>query len=155
VKSGRHWPFLIVGLLAAGVAANVLLLVRASADPSFSVEPDYYAKAVAWDAHLAQLARSEALGWTAELTAGTDGVMVRIADRDRRPVAGAAVTLEAFPLARGNQIVRGALDETSDHAYRAPLPIARRGLWEFRLTVRRGGDTFVAVVAHDVAPGAR
>jgi nitrogen fixation protein FixH len=153
MKNGRHWPLLLVGLLAAGVSANVYLLIRATGDPSFSVEPDYYAKAVAWDAHLAQMGRNEVLGWRSEVDADARGVLVRVADRDGRPVGGATVTFEAFPMARGNQIVRGALGETADHAYRAEIPLSRRGMWEFRLSVLRGGDTFTAVVRQDV-PGA-
>ena len=154
MKRGAHWPFLIVALLAGGVGANVYLLVRASSDPSFSVEPDYYAKAVAWDAHLEQARRNAALGWRAELSTGAGGVLVRVTDRDGRAVAGARVDLEAFPMARGNQVVRGTLLETGDHAYRADLPVTRPGLWEFRLAVVRRADTFTAVVSQDVA-GAR
>ena len=150
MKNGRHWPILVVALLTAGVSSNVYFLVRATGDPSFSVEPDYYAKAVAWDAHLAQLARNEALGWRAEIEADARGVVVRVADREGRPVAGATVTLEAFPLARGNQIVRGALEETAAHAYRAALPFSRAGLWEFRLSILRGDDAFTAVLRQDV-----
>ena len=43
------------------VSANLFLLVRATGDPSFAVESDYYAKAVAWDAHQAQAARGDAI----------------------------------------------------------------------------------------------
>jgi len=150
VKRGAHWPFLLAGLLAAGVGANVYLLVRASTDPSFSVEPDYYAKAVAWDAHAAQLRKNADLGWTADLSTGAAGVVVRLSDREGRPVAGARVDLEAFPLARGNQVVNGSLLETADHGYRADLPIKRPGLWEFRLTAVRDADAFTAVVQQDV-----
>ncbi|HJQ97729.1 MAG TPA: FixH family protein [Candidatus Polarisedimenticolaceae bacterium] len=150
MKRGAHWPVVIVSLLAAGVTANVYLLVRATGDPSFSVEPDSYAKAIAWDAHLAQVARNEALGWRAEVSAGASGVVVRLSDRDGRKVTGATVMLEAFPIARGNQVVRAALEETADHGYGAGLPLARSGLWEFRISVFRGGDTFTAVLDQDV-----
>jgi nitrogen fixation protein FixH len=150
VKRGAHWPFVLAGLLAAGVAANVYLLVRASTDPSFSVEPDYYAKAVAWDAHAEQLRKDADLGWKADLSTGAEGVVVRLSDRDGRPVAGARVDIEAFALARGNQVVRGSLIEAADHAYRAELPVRRPGLWEFRLTAVRDADTFTAVVQQDV-----
>jgi nitrogen fixation protein FixH len=151
VKRGAHWPVLIVGLLAGSVGANLYLLVRASTDPAFSVEPDYYAKAVAWDAHLEQVRTNAELGWQADLSTGTSGVAVRLLDREGRPVAGASVDLEAFPLDRGNQIVRGALVETADHVYRADLPFHRRGLWEFRLAAVRDADTFTSVLQQDVA----
>jgi nitrogen fixation protein FixH len=155
VKRGAHWPFLLAGLLAGGVGANVYLLVRASTDPSFSVEPDYYAKAVAWDAHLDQIRKNADLGWRAEVSTGAPGVVIRLSDREGRPVAGARVDLEAFPLARGNQIVRGTLLETADHDYRAELPVRRPGLWEFRVAAVRDADTFTAVVQQDVARALR
>ena len=150
MKRGAPWPVAIVAFLVAGASANVYLLVRASSDPAFSVEPDYYAKAIAWDAHLAQMAHNEALGWKAALSTDEGGIVVRLEDRDGRPVAGAAVTLEAFPMARGNQIVRGSLGETPEHAYRADLSFARAGLWEFRLAAQRGADTFTAILDQDV-----
>ena len=50
-------------VLALTVAGNLWVMRIANADPSFSVEPDYYRKAVDWDSTMAQRARNEALGW--------------------------------------------------------------------------------------------
>ena len=150
MRSGRHWPFLIVGLLVASASANVFLLVRAGADPSFSVEPDYYAKAVAWDAHLEQLRKNVELGWRADVDVEDEAVVVRLTDRDGHPVAGARIALEAFHRARGNAVVRGTLRETPSHAYRAELPLTRPGIWEIRLAALRGSDTFTSVLERDV-----
>ena len=162
MKKGWAWPLAIVGLLALCIGANGLLLVRAVGDPSFAVEPDYYAKAIAWDAHQRQARVNAELGWSvdvevapAELSTGRAQVTARLRDRAGRDVEGAVVTLEAFHNARAAAIVTAALEEATDHTYGAGAPIVRPGLWELRLTARRGADTFTAVIERDVPGWAR
>ena len=160
MKRGWYWPLLLAGLLASGVGANIYFLTRAVGDPSFAVEPDYYAKAVAWDAHQAQARANLALGWKvavdvepASLATGRARVVARLTDRDGRTIDGAAVALRAFHNARAADVLEAPLVETAEHDYAAELAIVRPGLWEFRLEARRGGATFTAVVDQD-APGA-
>jgi nitrogen fixation protein FixH len=160
MKKGWYWPFLLVGLLAAGVAANIYLLARAVGDPSFAVEPDYYAKAVAWDAHQAQARENADLGWSvvidvsaADLGTGRARVVAKLTDREGRPVTGASVDLEAFHNARAADRLSATLAETAEHDYAADVPVVRPGLWEFRVAANRGAETFTAVVDQD-APGA-
>jgi nitrogen fixation protein FixH len=160
MKKGWYWPFLLVGLLAAGVAANLYFLARAVGDPSFAVEPDYYAKALAWDAHQAQARENVELGWSvtldvtpADLATGRARVVAKLTDRDGRSVPGAAVALTAFHNARAANVLTATLSETAEHDYAADVPIVRAGLWEFRVAATRGSETFTAVVDQD-APGA-
>lgn len=159
MKRGWTWPVAVGVLLAAGVGANVLLMMFAVDDPSFSVEPDYYAKAVHWDEHQALLRQSAALGWSAaidvapvEITTGRARVTIRLLDRDRRPVDGATISLRAFHNARASHVVTGTFVEGADHRYEAELPIRKPGLWEFRLDARRGAEHYYHVVDQD-APG--
>ena len=49
MKRGMGWPIGIVAILLAGVVGNLAVIVITKDDPSFSVEPDYYRKAVDWD----------------------------------------------------------------------------------------------------------
>jgi len=160
MKRGWYWPFLLVGLLASGVAANLYFLARAVGDPSFAVEPDYYAKALAWDAHQAQERENVTLGWSvalevtpADLATGRAHLVARLTDREGGFVTGAAVALTAFHNARAAKVLTASLTETAEHDYVAEMPIVRPGLWEFRVTARRGSETFTAVVDQD-APGA-
>ena len=159
MKKGWTWPIAVAALLAAGVGANVALMMFAIDDPSFSVEPDYYEKAVNWDRHEAIVRASDALGWTAaievapaDILTGRAKVTVRLLDRDRRPVDGASISLEAFHNARASRIVKGTFAEGADHLYAAELPIRKPGLWEFRLEATRGTDRFYHVV-DQAAPG--
>jgi nitrogen fixation protein FixH len=160
VRKGWYWPLLVVGLLASGVGSNLYFMGRALSDPSFAVEPDYYAKAVAWDAHQEQARENAELGWSlvltvgpADLATGRARVVAQLADRDGRPVPGLAVGLEAFHNARAADVVRGSLTETPAHDYAGELAVLRPGLWEFRIAAERGAETFTAVVEQD-APGA-
>jgi len=159
MKTGWHWPVLLALLLGAGVLANVYFMCRAVSDPSFAVEPDYYQKAVAWDAHQAQARDNVTLGWSVALevapadpATGQARVLARVVDRDGRPVTGLAVGLEAFHNARAAEIVKASLGETPDHAYAAEVGVSRPGLWEFRVSAARGTETFTAVIDQD-APG--
>jgi nitrogen fixation protein FixH len=160
MKKGWYWPFLVVGLLAAGVGGNIYFLARAIGDPSFAVEPDYYAKGVDWNAHQAQARANAELGWIvtlevapAELATGRARLVAKLTDRDGRSVPGAAVVLEAFHNARAADVLTATLAETPEHSYTAEVPIVRPGLWEFRVAATRGSETFTAVLDQD-APGA-
>ena len=71
----------------------------------------------------------------------------KLADRDGRPVPGAAVGLEAFHNARAADVVTATLSETADHDYVADVPVVRPGLWEFRLAATRGAAFLPLAVA--------
>jgi nitrogen fixation protein FixH len=159
MKKGWYWPFLLVGLLASGVGANLYFMSRAVSDPSFAVEPDYYAKAIAWDAHQTQARDNAALGWTLALDVaaadpgtGRARVVASLLDRNGLPVRGLTVALEAFHNARASQVVKATLAETAEHAYAADVAVSRPGFWEFRVAAARGTEVFTAVVDQD-APG--
>ena len=160
MKKGWYWPLLLGGLLASGVLANVYFMCRAVADPSFAVEPDYYAKAVAWDAHQAQARANADLGWRLSLAVaaadrgtGRAHVVATLSDREGRKVTGLTVGLTAFHNARAAQIVTATLGETAEHDYAAEVAVFRPGTWEFRVEATRETETFTAVVDQD-APGA-
>jgi nitrogen fixation protein FixH len=160
MKKGWYWPLLLGALLSSGVGANLYFMSRAVGDPSFAVEPDYYAQAVAWDAHQEQARKNVALGWKlalrvaqAELGTGRARVVLELLDRDGHRLPGLAVGLEAFHNARAGDIVKATFSETAEHDYAADVAILRPGLWEFRVKAVRGVVTFTAVVDQD-APGA-
>jgi nitrogen fixation protein FixH len=153
------WPAGLVALLVAGVGANVAFMVVATRDPSFAVEPDYYRKALAWDATMAQEARNEALGWgvsVATTPAGRRGHLrlhAAVADRGGASVGGATVTVEALHGARASQVVVATLAEEAPGRYATELPLRRAGLWELRFRVARGDDVFTRRLQQDL-PGA-
>jgi len=150
VKRAWTWPAIVIGLLVLGVGANLALLVVATSDPGFAVEPDYYAKAVAWDDKRAQDARNLALGWRLTADARADAaavppalaVGVELTDAAGRPIDGAAVHVEAFPVSRSQNLLQADLAARGAGRYAASLPLVRMGIWELRFTAARGADRF-------------
>jgi nitrogen fixation protein FixH len=148
------WPAIVVGLLAAHVTVWIGFASVAVNDPSFAVEPDYYRKALRWDETAAQLRANEALGWKVAIaSAGTTSVLgerelrCSVSGRDGRPISGAHVELVTFHHARAEDRVALALREEppGSGVYLGSPRMRKAGLWECRVTVRRGDETFTCV----------
>lgn len=153
---GWYWPLVVIGLLAGGAGSNVWLMLVATGDASFAVEPDYYRKALDWDRTMAQELRNVELGWSVSARlerAGRPGqarLAARVTDRAGAPLGGARVTVEAFASARASRIVSATLDPEGDGVYAASLPAGRPGLWELRVRVTRGADVFTQTISQDL-----
>ncbi len=144
IRSGLWFPLLIVGgFLGLSVLANVVLVVRATDDPSFAVEKDYYRKAKAWDEAQARRAAAARLGWDVEVawSQGARGPELRVSlrDRDGEPIEGARVALEAFHAARAARVARGEGVEVAPGVYAFSPGASRAGLWVVRLAVDHAG----------------
>ena len=151
------WPLAIVALLLFGISTAVGTLVIAHSDGGAQVVEDYYQKAANWDAHAAEQAASQALGWRVTLTlASTPDAPhttdLTIHDAQGQPVTDLAGTLRAF---RPNRV--GALDETSLSAlpdapghYRQTLTLTERGLWDFEVIAQRDTLRFETVLRKEI-----
>jgi nitrogen fixation protein FixH len=143
---------MIVGLLGLQIVLCMIAVYLAVSDPTMAIEPDYYRKAVDWDATAAERRASEALGWTHELTldAGADvlgrrAVSLTLTGEDGEPLTGAVVELEAFAQARATHRFTLTLVEQppgTPGRYTGLLPVRHTGLWEFTLTVKRNRDVY-------------
>ena len=149
MKPGSWWPPIIAGALAFHVISSLVVVYVATSDPSYAVEDDYYQKAVAWDEKRAQDRLNQDLGWLLEFSVtppekpGDQPVLeLTLLDADGGPLAGAAVSVEAFHNARGDDIIRDVLTDAGDGVYRASLPMRRNGRWELRFTVDFDGNHF-------------
>lgn len=150
-RRGRFYLFLIVGLLALMMVGQIVMVVVASRDPSFSLEPDYYRKALGYDAHMQQTAKNHALGWRMEVLAfGDDGLRARLVDGAGSPVDGATVEVEAFPVARGLELRRTALLGQGAGVYGAAMASLRKGLWELRFTADARGERFTQTAREEL-----
>ncbi|MBI1373289.1 MAG: hypothetical protein GC159_11200 [Phycisphaera sp.] len=144
------WPAIVLGLLASHVTLCVSVMAIANSDPSVAIVDDYHDKALHWDDHMAEVRRSAALGWSAEATVGDtrDALSRRtltltLRDASGAPIEHAAVEAVAFADVRANDRLTLTLHATSDPGvYAVPLDARRAGLWELRVTARRGADTF-------------
>jgi nitrogen fixation protein FixH len=155
-QPGWQWPLLIVALLVGGAGANLGLMLAATGDASFAVEPDYYQKALHWDETMAQEARNAALGWTIAVVferaaqPGAVKLTARVDDRTGHAIEGAHVAVEAFHSARARRVLRATLTAAAAGRYSATLPLDRPGLWELRLRVERGDQVFTKTLVQDL-----
>ena len=161
----RHrtfWVGLILALLGGQMVLISTMAYVATSDGSFAIEPDYYQKGLHWDETAAQIRKNVELGWSVRLQVG-DQVGVRgervlrcrLCDRSGRALDGATIDLVAFPHASGNQRSSATFIPAGDGEYETTLPFSRQGVWEFRIIVQRGPETFTQTLLRDVsAPGA-
>ncbi|MCB9654662.1 MAG: FixH family protein [Deltaproteobacteria bacterium] len=124
--------------MATVVGANFFLILKATTDPSFAVETDYYQKALDWDAQQEARLKSDALGWSAKVDASRDKLVLELSDRGGEPIADAHVRVEAFHSARASQRVRAELQHDRDGVYSLRRSFERPGLWAYRFVAERG-----------------
>src|SRR5689334_2430572 len=117
MKRGSGWPIAVTAILGATVGANIWVAVIASDDPSFSVEHDYYRKAVQWDSTMVQARENQRLGWRLAPTLtpiiGHDGstLTVSLTDGSGAPIRDVTIDVTAFFNARADSVVHAELRE--------------------------------------------
>jgi nitrogen fixation protein FixH len=159
-RRGAVWACVPAALLGSMLLGLGVLAYVAIDDPHFSLEANYYDKAVHWDRSQREARDSAALGLQLDLPKtllqSPDGrveVELRVADRERAPLPGAVVELEAFPNAYASRIERVRLHEAAPGVYRAVLTGRTRGLWELRFSVVKGSQRFLQSLRRDVGKG--
>lgn len=142
----NRWALFPVVLLGILVTIQAILFSLSRTDPSFAVEPEYYQKAVAWDAEMAQRSLNAALGWrsSARIVAQgkTANLYLTIEEPNGSPLTGAAIQATVFPNARAVQRKNVQPRETEPGVYTAALPFVHQGEWEVRLTATRASQTY-------------
>lgn len=152
------WPAIVIGLLVVDTGVGLYMMHVANSDPTVSVEPDYYGKAVRWDSTEAQARLNNSLGWTIAPTLGPlgDGSAAKfgltLRDRSGATIEGARIEIEAIPVSSADDVVRGVLTDTaSAGSYATTLPMAHTGLWQLQLVATRGADRFTADLRVDAS----
>lgn len=153
------WPALVIGLLVGQIVLMAIMVLVATRDQGFAVEPDYYQKALHWDAHAQQLRDNQRLAWQTELSLGdTMGplgerdLICTLLNSDGQKLDGAQIDVITFPHARGTQRHELALTGEGDGRYVASTRFPRDGLWEFQLKITRGPEVFTQTIRRDVYP---
>lgn len=156
-KRGVFWMLVPVALLTASTVGLGIMASIATHDPGFSLEKDYYARAVSWDTEQAQRAENVRLGWhvavALEPGRGFAEVVARVSSATGAPLPGANVRAEAFANARAGDVRRLTFEDAGSGAYRARIATPRPGLWELRFEVEQGGRRFTEAVRVDVPKG--
>ncbi len=142
---GWQWPLFIGAIILVGFAGTGMLILRSAGDPSFAVEPDYYAKGMKWDETARQRALLTELGWSVQIAlqqspeaAGFPLLVIRIDDAAGEPVADMRVDAMLFHhlSAKDRHVV--PLSPDGPGVWRASVPSKRPGLW--RILLRIDGD---------------
>lgn len=150
MRASIAWPLFILAIALTSLTGAAMLVYASHSDPSFAVEPDYYAKAAHWDEAARQAQQNKRLGWTiTALASPPDHVRIRVSDHAGKPIIGAAVSAVAFASVRASERFDLQFSGEGDGIYRAPLNRERGGLWCFRFTVGHGGSNYTS--AQDLA----
>jgi nitrogen fixation protein FixH len=137
--TGRFWPWLAAGLLAATVAKYAIVLAVIAGDPSIAIEEDYYERAVAWDDERAARSASAALGWSARIEiVAAPGLPGRAEARiELLDVAG------IFHQARAAEAIEVTSTSSAEGFHRLAIPGARTGAWRVEIEATRDGERFI------------
>ena len=156
-KHALAWGGIIVGLLLLQIVLCTAGAYCAVGGRGVAVESDYYNKALHWDDHLALEEKSRRLGWTtqldvgsAETSRGERALMLNLHDRTGAPLNNADVEIAYFHHAHALDLRKATLRMIRPGFYSASVELEHRGIWEFRLTVKRGKDTFIQTIQQDL-----
>ena len=156
-RAGRIWAYVPLGLLLCMFFGLSTLAYVAIDDPSFSLEPDYYAKAVHWDRNQAQLRENQALGFALEVhqplivsTGGQTPIELKLTDRAGLGISGARLEVTAFPNAFATRVEQLVLLEVAPGIYRGELKHGMPGLWELRCSIHVGPSLYARALRTDV-----
>lgn len=150
ITSANRWPLAITAVLVGQMAFGIWMAHVANDDPHFAVEPNYYAKAINWDATMAQSRADKALGWksAAAITraAGTSATLhLTLTDSTGALVHADSVTVTALAIAHSLRVNAMTLKPDAT-GYAAPLAVAGTGLWEVEVRAVRGADVFTSTL---------
>jgi len=144
----RLWPgmvFVLIGLNFCIVGFTVYAAGRHRS--SHAIEPDYDRKALNWNETARQIAHNAELGWTIRVDSVDAGIITAtLLDRRGEAIHGADIAVEGFHHARRGDVLHSTLAASSAGGYRAELAVHAAGLWEFRFTVRHGGEVFTSAI---------
>jgi nitrogen fixation protein FixH len=157
-KAKFIWVGMIVGFLGLSVTMYGIAIGYSMTDESFSVVEDYEAKAANWDEHMAQQTRNAELGWLTDLDVVGTGepreveLRLSVFDKYGKPVRGADVHVNCFPIARGNDRIEATLSMTGDGMYSMRTAISRAGVWMFEVSIAKDDDVYTETIRKEVYP---
>ncbi len=142
-----RWMFVPIVLLGVSVTIGITTVMLAVAGRPLGAEPDYYAKAVAWDARQLQVATNDRLHWNVspELGPGVNGgarLSLKVNDKHGNLIDAQVVTVEAIPVRDADQREMLTMRCVAEGRFEGDLQRKLPGQWEFRVTVQHGNDTY-------------
>lgn len=138
VIKGWHVLAGVVAFFVAVIGVDALFVVQALKTYPGEVSVTPYEDGLAYNKKIAQLEAQRELGWTAGVAAEPQAVLVRLRDRDGRPLSGLTVVgrLQRPATETGAQSL--AFAERAPGDYAAPANQAS-GAWDLSLEARGSG----------------
>ena len=141
VITGWHVLAAVVLFFGIVIGVDTLFIVQAYRTFSGQVASNPYEAGLAFNRTLAQRKREAALGWSAQvLTPGEGAVVVRVLDREGRPLDRLSLTgvLERPATETGRQLLN--FKPLGEGRYQAQARLD--GAWDLRATARNAQDVF-------------
>ncbi len=152
-KSAAHprgswmWPGMVFVLLGMSCTLVVTTVFLAHRNGGAIIVPDYYEKGLRWDEHKAELAQSEATGWSHAVQVsrgdGSWDVLVRIVDASGATVDDASVMLRVHHVGSPRDVRSVGLSAEGRGGYRGSLEGLPAGVWVYELDARGAGDALL------------
>lgn len=147
-RPGWWIPWTFVGLFLVVLAVNGVMVWVAIGTFTGVVDPQYYRTGLEYNRLLEEAERERALGWAVDVAAdvAADGhgrLVVRVRDREGRPVEGAEVVARFLrPTSEGHDFGL-TLGPRGEGTYAAAFVLPLFGQWDVHVRVRRGGERVV------------
>jgi len=157
-ERGLHWPVGLAVLFACS-ASGVLYTAFLGAGPgSRAIEPDYYERAVDWDAERARLDAADRLGWTIEPgiasrpdASGSRLVSVLLLDAQGEPILDALVEIVCFAHAHAHERITARLPGLGAGQYQTRIEgMGRAGHWELRVSVEARSEQALVIRSYEL-----
>lgn len=146
-RARRFWTAGIVGLLSLQICVGGAALYLANSDPTVAIIPDYYHKAVNWDATRRSMKLTQQLGWQIDVSVGDAAqgartISLSLSSDTSHPIDNQRVTAEVYHHACGDEVFELSFLEAGDGRYWAECPLVQAGLWQ--VTFQIEGDSGIA-----------
>lgn len=132
-QRSRWIPWAFVGAMSLVVVVNMVMAYLAISTFTGVTVPRSYERGRAYDTVLAEAARQDALGWSAEVTLAGGALRVTATDLDGRPVHGRIEGVLLRPL-EGRELPL-VFTPTGGGRWSAEVQPPQRGQWDVRLTL--------------------
>ena len=150
------WPGLIISLLSLSFAFNIVLVVKATNEDRAQILPDYYERAVDWDAQQEQelAAQRLGLGVSLHLERLDDGrarVHYTVKHANSSPILELVPTLKVFDPTRLEAVEVTPLKWEREE-YSAVVPMAAHRVWNLEVRFMFASQWVVTRHRIEVAP---
>jgi nitrogen fixation protein FixH len=134
---GRHVAIIFFTFFGAIFAMNGAMIYSAFSTYSGIVSNEPYRKGLHYNDRIAADARQTRLGWNDAIAVGRDGhVVVKLADRDGQPIAGARLDAQIGRPSTSRHDIKMDLGETAAGRYEAQVGTLGEGSWTISVDVK-------------------